>query len=56
MEGSVLEQRMFEEDRVAERGYYGLTVTPIPLSCLGGEESERVKPSLGRRGWAEVLF
>lgn len=49
MEASALEQGMCEEEGPAERCFYGLTLTPIPipLSCLGGEESEKVKPSPG---------
>ncbi|KAK4827202.1 hypothetical protein QYF61_015230 [Mycteria americana] len=56
VEGSTMEQGMCEEDGASERGWYGLTVTPmpIPLSCLGGEESERVKLSLGRSGYYQI--
>lgn len=50
MEGSTVDQQMCEQDGAAERGFYGLTVTPIPiaLSCLGGEESEsEAEPGVG---------
>lgn len=49
MEASALEQGMCEEEGAVVRRFYGLTLIPIPstLSCLGGEESKRLKPSLG---------
>lgn len=56
MEGSTVDQQMCEQDGAAERGFYGLTVTPIPiaLSCLGGEESEsEAEPGVG---WGVVLI
>lgn len=49
VEAAALEQGTCEEEGAAERCFYGLTLTPIPipLSCWGGEEYKRLKPILG---------
>lgn len=49
MEGSTVDQQMCEQDGAAERGFYGLTATPIPiaLSCLGGVRKSEAEPGVG---------